>query len=358
MNDLEGLDTLLSRAVPELHHPPDRLMLISSRARHRRRVRLITAAAGTILTVAAIVVALPARQAQPAAGKRSVPIDCATAFAGDPRRPGYVREPPKTTPLPAGFVPVTAYTCTREERTSAGGDRWSVAVEQRADSGFGALLTALRRADMGPGRACALPWIAYAGETARMMNAQDFVLVDRAGRVLRPKVPRYSCTAPTQPAVLVKHWKAVKESWLEQLTSPATRLTGCDFRANYVASWTGYDLANRPVAADRPVIDPQAGSIKICVYEISHRNPDVQAGPDRFISGGTITAPGQISAALAAAHDSIPCTLSPTKWAILQQPDRQWIQVELDGCRRAGMVSKGTLALLAPGASFFQLIRP
>jgi len=98
-----------------------------------------------------------------------------------------------TMPLPADFRPVAVVRCYQKARGINGRGLWRFDVKQRADHGLGKFIAALRRPSVvTPGNALC-PAIGYLDPS--------FVLIDRAGRVIRPSLPVMECGQPFPAAI-------------------------------------------------------------------------------------------------------------------------------------------------------------
>jgi hypothetical protein len=139
----------------------------------------------------------PAAPPPPAAGT-PVPAGPATADCK-----GWPSNVPYET-LPASFTPVAAIRCVSNYQTLPGKGEWLVATLQRADKGLTQLTNALRQpaGHLQPRTIC----------PEYVMLPPRIVLVDAAGKMVRPRLPVNSCgntSGQVMAALAALPWQTV-----------------------------------------------------------------------------------------------------------------------------------------------------
>jgi hypothetical protein len=243
--------------------------------------------------------------------------------------PGSARCPIEGLPegtVPAGFATAWVLRCSQVERRVAGAGRWWFRVEERADTGLDALLAALRAPDgtIRPGTACAGVGV----------GASPVALVDAAGRVVHPRLPRDGCDQPQRQvseALAALRFRELKATRLHQEQSQQSIDTGCG------QMWIDLNdemLTGRP-AADRPAWRKVPESVLVCLWQ-----PQGSDQP-RLLAGSTVA--GAELAGLLARLDRLPagkvaCTVPHHRFALIEYLRHGGFDsaayAELDGCRR------------------------
>lgn len=347
MTDLDGLGALLSRSVPDLPHPPDRLALVSAKARRRsRRIRVNTAVGAAVaITVVAAIGYLPARDATLPIALSKTPIDCASDSLGSVRRQA----------LPAGFRPIAVYTCGQATRRFAGEGTWDVAITKRADTGLDRFVTGLRTT---PAHASKPP-SASSGCFMDLEASPVVVLADRDGHTISPPFPRNYCDQldfAVAKAFSGLPWKIVKETRVRQRETPAELATGCD---PSIKDMIGFEIKGNNISpgTQKPVFSPRPTSMSLCAYTDIPGSDNYPEG--NFAAGATIkgTELSRVAALMEAAPAAGPCTLRRTRFAsITVQPMSQNFGLELDGCHRLMATRGGHNTLLSPDLALFRLL--
>lgn len=259
----------------------------------------------------------------------------------------------KQVALPADFHPVAAVRCTSQIRAVPGDGEWTFADAQRADSGLGDLLAALRlpsaTAPAGPMYAC--PMMA--------MAPRIFGLVDANGNVISPLPPHEVCGFPLPQVVKAINalpWRTETDQRMSQGRTQAEIDTGCagEYKFMFEHAVTG---TPEPWSKIRRPGNPQPTSV--CFYTIEPRSPDDYISVGSFSHGARLTAAQQATAAAAlsdAADAPVPaCSAKATRFAVLDGPYAGEL-VELDGCQRVrwpnGFIDAAPAALSQFLASF------
>jgi hypothetical protein len=225
--------------------------------------------------------------------------------------------------VPAGFATAWVLRCSEAVRPVSGNGRWWFDVEERTDSGLGPLLAALRRPDeaMPPGTVCSGIGV---GET-------PVALVDAAGRVVHPRMPRNSCGHPQQQvldALAALRFRETRATPRQQEQSQQSVDTRCgqmwiDLGADVFAR-------SKPIASRR-MWPKTPDAVRICLWQPQG------SGPPRLVRAGTVT--GADLARLVARLDQLSaaaaCTVPHHRFAVLEEePHGDLVYAELDGCRR------------------------
>jgi hypothetical protein len=244
--------------------------------------------------------------------------------------------------VPAGFVTAWVLRCSQIERPVAGEGRWWFRVEERAETGIDPLLAALRRPDetMRPGTAC--PDVG--------VGASPIALVDAAGRVIHPRLPRDGCDQPQRQvseALAALRFRETKAVRLYQEQSQRSIDTGCG------QMWTDLTadmLIGKPAAA-RPTWKKVPEAVLVCLWQPRG------SGQPRLVTAGTVAGTGLVN--LLTRLDHLPaagsaCTVPHHRFAVLQYVRHGWYDsaayAELDGCRRI-LRADGTLGELGPATA-------
>jgi hypothetical protein len=244
--------------------------------------------------------------------------------------------------VPAGFATVWVLRCSDVVRPVAGDGLWWFRIEERADNGIEPLLAALGRPDetAPPGTLC--PDVG--------VGASSVALVDAAGRVVHPRLPREAC-GPAQrqvrDALAALRFRQITATRLHQEQSQRSIDTGC---GQMWTDLTGDSLIGRPAAA-RPTWRKVPEAVRVCLWQ-----PHGSELP-RLVAAGTVA--GTDLAALLARLDRLPaaraaCTVSHHRFATLEYVRHGWYDsaayAELDGCRRI-VRPDGTLGELDPATA-------
>jgi hypothetical protein len=267
---------------------------------------------------------------------------------------------PAPLPLPPDFVPTSVTTCHEEQRTTASEGTWSVLVEQRADSGINALVTAMRAPDeYRPNEmACTLdyrstPWLAFQ---------------DASGAVVVARMPRTACDKPSDAAVAALDaltLRTVSQTRVAQVQTPAQ--VALDAQANALGCPTAFkDMiaiqdADAGGIALSPGGSPYATSpthLALCRYTPDPSDPQVgQFASGAALSGATLTT---LLDALTGTDPGRACTRQHSGFAALVGTSGDYVLVEVGGCGRvlgpdpaghSGAVGQASAALLASVAS-------
>jgi hypothetical protein len=228
--------------------------------------------------------------------------------------------------VPAGFVTAWVLRCSQIERPVAGDGRWWFRVDERADTGLDPLLAVLRRPDerMRPGTAC----------SGDGVGASPVALVDAAGRVVHPRLPRDGCEQPqrqVRDALAALRFREVKATRLYQEQSQQSIDTGCGQMWNDLNDEM---LTGRPAAA-RPAWRKVPESVLVCLWQ-----PQGSDQP-RLLAARMVV--GAELAGLLARLDRLPagkvaCTVPHRRFALLEYVRDGGFDsaayAELDGCRR------------------------
>jgi hypothetical protein len=240
------------------------------------------------------------------------------------------------TPLPTGFVPVTATRCLVSFETVPGDGEWMTKIEQRAEGDLSALAAELRRPDAvdPPNAICAaigyLPTI--------------ITLIDASGATTVPSIPHGVCGAP-MPSVL----KAIEElPWQTERETPVRRVrselevsSGCSGAYKPVIALTAAETGG-PAPVIGPVFPEAPSALQVCRYEPSKDDvvelKGVRYGVGRLTSAATLDGAAMTAflQALATAPAARPCTDPPAAFAEVHPAQEQGrsIAVELSGCYR------------------------
>ena len=259
--------------------------------------------------------------------------------------PGSARCPIERLPegsVPAGFAALWVLRCTDVVRSVTGDGLWWFRLEERADTGIDPLLAALRRPDETPPRG---PTVCTGS------GASPVALVDAAGRVVRPRLPRDGCDGPqrqVRDAVAALRFRETKVTRLSQEQSQQSIDTGCG------QMWTdlaGDMLVGRP-AADRPTWRKVPEAVRICLWQ-----PPRGTELPRLLKAGTVA--GADLEDLLTRLDRLPaagakCAVPHHRFATLEYVRHGWYDsaayAELDGCRRI-VRPDGTLGELDPATA-------
>jgi hypothetical protein len=232
---------------------------------------------------------------------------------------------PKQERLPAGFTPVEIYVCTETMRSVPGDGDWMVRQVRQVVQGGEALVATLRRpdrrAESGTEVAC----------TLELPFVPDLRLVDRAGRVLYPRVPTDQCGKPQ--AEVMRAYEALKletvaEDRLRRVQSEQAKTTGCP------DGWKDMIAIEAPRAkpgGPGPVFGRSAPDGSVCVYQVRDRSR--LAG--MLVNGRALSGSewADLNDRLAAARPAAACNRPHTRFALVRA-GQQAVYVELDGCRR------------------------
>jgi len=243
--------------------------------------------------------------------------------------PGSARCPIDGLPegtVPAGFATAWVLRCSDVVRPVPGEGRWWFRVTERADTGIDRLLAALSRPDEDspPGIVCA----------ADGVGASPVALVNAAGRVVHPRLPRNACNKPQRQvtdALAALRFREVKATRLHQEQSQESIDTGCG------QMWVDLNdemLTGRPAAA-RPAWPKVPESVLICLWQPQG------SGLPRLLAARTVA--GTELAGLLARLERLPagkvaCAVPHHRFAVLEYVRHGWYDsaayAELDGCRR------------------------
>jgi hypothetical protein len=356
MTDLDGLGALISRSVPDLSHPPDRLSAVAERARRQRRRTRLIAVTSTLATIGAVtaVAFFPFTAGHGTA---------TTAAASRPRTNAFdcaKREVTSLHPttLPVGFTAAFAYRCSTRTSKDAQGNTWLVSVEERADSRLAQFVTALRAPAQStspiPNRGCALGFMTFS-------EIDSVVLTDRTGHVVRPAYPttsdgcRYSPTSGVFAATRHLPWRIVQEIRVRLYESAEAHATGCAMGWKDMITWDQKGSFISP-GVSKPVFAPRPVSVKFCVFAVKPSKDRYPVGT--FTAGGTVPVANvaKLTALIEGAPAAKPCTLRHTRFAVVTvQPMNQDVYVELDGCHR--LLTNRPETLLAPAPSIVGLLQ-
>src|SRR5262249_37982719 len=161
-----------------------------------------------------------------------------------------------TRPLPTDFRPVAVVRCYQKARGITGHGLWRFEVKQQADHGLGKFVAALRHRSVPtpPNVICAT--VGYLDPS--------FVLIDRSGRVLRPRVPVLECGQPFPAAItalMPLPWVTISVRRTVQISTRAELVAGCDsqwkdlFRIGVTLSPSG----------GGPAFSPRPPRLRICI---------------------------------------------------------------------------------------------
>jgi hypothetical protein len=241
--------------------------------------------------------------------------------------------------MPASFVPVAVLRCVSAEQTIPGKGTWLTETLERADSGLGQLISALRMPSAGraPGTMC--PDIA--------MLPPQIVLVGSDGTKIIPRLPLSGCgLVRTQVlgALAVLSWKPVSVRLVSQVQTPAEAASGCT--ANFKDPFALYGTP-RPSAGGE-VYPTRPDSLRICVYSAN--------GANGFLRGTTVTGNTEnvLLSGLSGAGNSGSCNSAHSTFATVQGGGASMVYVELGGCDRVFRYqtgSSGTAGLSAGQAT-------
>lgn len=272
-----------------------------------------------------------------ASGSPSSPASTATAApvptttGGPPITPGvpacsgWPSNAPHET-MPPTFVPVAVLRCVSAEQTIPGKGQWLTETLERADSGLGQLIAALRMPSAGraPGTMC--PDIA--------MLPPQIVLVASDGTKIIPRLPLGGCgLVRTQVlgALAVLSWKPVSVRLISQVQTPGQAASGCT--ANFKDPFVLNSL--RPSAGGQ-VYPTRPASLRICVYSAN--------GGNGFLRGTTVTGNTEnvLLSGLSGARNSGACTSTHSTFATVQGGGAPMVYVELGGCDRVFRYQTGS----------------
>lgn len=257
---------------------------------------------------------------------------------------------PRNPLLPAEVVPAAVVRCRVEQRDLPGKGRWTVVVQERADSGLGDFVSAMRAADepTPDNQLC----------RARLVLVPWFVVVEASGHVVRARMPLDSCGQP-KTAVLAAFealpYRQVSATPLRQELTVAQAAAearadtlGCTFNFKdmiALGATNGFTDATKPLLSSRP------DTVAVCRYGVSSQDSQVL----EFVSGVAAT-PAETGRLLTALDASTPvraCAVEHRDVVGLFSSGA-WVLVELDGCHRAAgdggglrQVPPAALALLA-----------
>jgi hypothetical protein len=253
---------------------------------------------------------------------------------GAPARDGEVQcpttprlpEPERENPVPADFRTAWVLRCSDSVRAVPGEGKWWFRIEERADTDAAALVTALRSPDepTPPVIACTLVAI----------GVPYFALVDAAGTVVYPRVPRDRCGQPQRQALDALEALPFHETdatRLHQEQSQESIDTDCG------QMWTdapaGDMFAHTTPAGSRRIWEKTPDAVRICLWR-----PRTSGLPE-LVSAGTVT--GADLAALLTRLDRLPaarpCTTGHYRFAVLEYIREGWYDsaayAQIDGCR-------------------------
>jgi len=243
--------------------------------------------------------------------------------------PGSARCPIDDLPegsVPDGFATAWVLRCNQVERPVTGDGRWWFRVQERADTGIDRLLAALSRPDEATpaGTVCA----------ADGVGASPVALIDAAGRVVHPRLPRDACGKPqrqVRDALAALRFREVKATRLHQEQSQQSIDTGCG------QMWIDLNdemLTGKPAAA-RPMWPKAPEAVLVCLWE-----PQGSSQP-RLLAARTVA--GAELTSLLARLDRLPagtavCTVPHHRFALIEYLRHGSFDsaayAELDGCRR------------------------
>ncbi len=283
---------------------------------------------GTAAVGLAIAVSLAVTACASSTGRTSNPGRCSRAAP-----PGEVHCPTSTQlrqpgrePIPDGFSTMWVLRCGDTLRAVTGNGTWFFRIEERADTGTVALVSALRRPDeqTPPGTACSSVGV----------GVPYFALVDASGTIVYPRVPLGQCNQPQRQALdalKALPFREIKATRLYQEQSQGSIDTGCG------QMWTdapaGDMLAHSAPASNRRMWPKTPDALRICQWRTR------TTGLPELLSAGTITGPDLV--ALLARLDHLaaarPCTARHHRFAVLEYVRHGWwdgaAYSELDGCR-------------------------
>lgn len=229
--------------------------------------------------------------------------------------------------MPASFVPVAVLRCVSAEQTIPGKGQWLTETLERADSGLGQLIAALRMPNAGhaPGTMC--PDLA--------MLPPQIVLVGSDGTKIIPRLPLSGCgLVRTQVlgALAALSWKPVSVRLVSEVQTPAETASGCT--ANFKDPFVVYGTP-RPSAGGEVYPVPPA-SLRICVYSAN--------GANGFLRGTTVTGNTEnvLLSGLSGARNSGACTTPHSTFAVVQGGGAALVYVELGGCDRVFRYQTGS----------------
>ena len=243
--------------------------------------------------------------------------------------PGSARCPIDGLPersVPDGFATAWVLRCSQVVRPVTGDGRWWFRIEERADTGIAPLLAALRRPDQTapPGTVC----------VGVGVGASAIALVDAAGRIVHPRLPRDGCDQlqrQVRDALAALRFREVNATRLHQEQSQESIDTGCG------QMWTNLNdemLAGRPASA-RPMWPKAPDAVLVCLWRPQG------AGLPRLLAGRKVA--GAELTNLLARLDHLPpgkvaCTVPHHRFALIEYVRHGWFDsaayAEIDGCRR------------------------
>jgi hypothetical protein len=246
-----------------------------------------------------------------------------------------------TKPLPADFRPVAVVRCYQKARGVTGHGLWRFDVKQRADRGLGKFIAALRRPSVvTPSNALCLT-VGYLDPS--------FVLIDRAGRVIRPTLPVMECGKPFPAATTaLEHlpWVTVSVRRTVQIATRAELASGCS------PQWGDlFKMGNLDPSAGGPAFSTRPPRLRICIYQDPSHD---------FVRGGFISqaAETKLLAEIQGGLTSTRCARPHTVYAVLlavspESRGGQIAEAELNGCGRiyrpdnqVGTVTRSGLAIV------------
>lgn len=238
--------------------------------------------------------------------------------------PTAAQLPAAEEPLPAGFRAVSVLRCGDEVRDVPGDGKWWFRVEDRADTDAAALLAALRRPDRQA------PAAAICADVAFLVPY--FALVDAAGNVVRPRVPRDACSEPQRAALdalTALPFRETAATRRHQEQSQQSIDSGCG--QMWTDALAGDTLVHTRPAAARRIWAKTPDAVRICVWRPGPGMPELE-------SAGTVRGPALT--ALLGRLDRLPAAAScgprHQRFAVLEYLRKGWyddaVYAELDGC--------------------------
>jgi hypothetical protein len=235
--------------------------------------------------------------------------------------------------LDAGVSVAAVVLCGYDEWRRAGNGVWNFTVAQRATTGLGPILRALRHNDepRSKGGLCSMDWVQFPW----------IAVVTTDGRVLRPRVPETSC-GRTRGAFDHALWRL---DWVRYDSAPEKRIVS---EARLMRDRDAYmpclsSLPDRLAAA--PLREPLAGRFipalpgpsdnvaMLCAYTVGRG-----AASDRMVMARQIwmddVQQRAIADAMRGTTDVRPCARLHTDVVSVYDRRGRWILVERDGCRR------------------------
>jgi hypothetical protein len=257
------------------------------------------------------------------------------AAAGAPGDGGHSNEATLLPRLGTDFAAAAVVVCRRMPEKRADGGTDLVDIEGRATdkAGVAAVVDAVRLPN-GPG----IP--KGAACTSELPFVPWFVLVDAAGRWVRPGVPVDGCHKPRTEvltAVETLALQRISTTPVREIESSGAAAAGCAQDWADMVWVTGGSKAEPPPATR---IDPlvAAPEVRVCLYRVPKEEQGGGKPAGRFERGAILSSERRtvLRTAIDAAAAAPACATPANRFAVFRSTDGAGgsVYAELDGCRR------------------------